>query len=858
MSEISTNYRVALQAQSNAYGVDDYWRKVQRKNTGITERVYNGVKNVTGLGTGTKKVERAVEQAKQGQISQEQLRDTFHKYESSQETSAQLLGDMASVGAAGGTFFWLFRHGKMLSAKFHLNNGEEFVKLITAPSGLKNTISSLCKNNKKMIAYITGISALAGGLTKWATMKVNRIGSKEYKVDENAYGPKTQRDARTKAIINGEKKQLKKEKRSSSFKNFLSGTINGLMMPVMLLGGAIGAPIYLVGNSLNRYFVGTKTDKNKSVGGYIDNLSGDIVTTGLATAAMAVPLVKKGNWTKVFNENITKVTEKLAKANLKAPDYKTRSALSDLEEVLLNSGNVKDIINNRSISVEEQIKRLTDENIFAVKFKQISADSTTLTNALREKCPATRTLEQAQSYVDKQLGKGYKISKCLGVGTIAETYLAKTPDGKEVCLKVVKEGISEKKILADKQKFIDLIKALPDKSKEEKDYLLKNIEDLADGILKEVDFKNEMEAAQKLVPFTKVANVVKPIDVKNGIYIMEKAEGISLSSLVDLNEAKLYKECLQKDSLAQEVFRPQEGSKLFFELEGKKTKEEQIKAIDAYIKRIEERTPQFGNIDLTKEDANYLTKEYMKVLVEQFNKVEKGGKVLHADIHPGNIFIDINALKAKKGKIFTLIDTGNVVNQTAEQAMRSINLSSYIKRGNVPDLVDYVLEGATLPKGMTNAEAKEKLSQELKKLFFDSETQLDKVTNETILTTSSNIMRKFGIIPSDTQLNFNKARQSADNSLFNMIEVLSKFYLKDFDGSASSLAKIIGGGVKEGYTLKNHYKSLMAAQERLNLKELPLAEQIKHLKNPNMLPTNSEDYLTYKLKQSMFRIPKVD
>ena len=111
-------------------------------------------------------------------------------------------------------------------------------------------------------------SAYVGGLTKYWALKFNRIDSNEFKVDEKIYGSKKLRNPMQKEVAKLSKKQLNKERRKTNFKNFVSGTINGLMMPVMALGGIVGAPIYLVGNMLNRYFVANKTDKNKSKGLY--------------------------------------------------------------------------------------------------------------------------------------------------------------------------------------------------------------------------------------------------------------------------------------------------------------------------------------------------------------------------------------------------------------------------------------------------------------------------------------------------------------------------------------------------------------------------------------------------------------
>ena len=830
----------------------------KRKNNGLVERLYNKIKNVTGLGTGTKKVEADIEKANKGEITQEQAQNTIQKYSSSQETSAQLLGDGASIVASGGLFFLGGKYLKMLSSVAKINNKEQFLEKINLnqnllPKYLNKEIDSILatlKSNKKMTGLLIGLSAFAGGMAKYWTLKFDRIGSKEFKVDKSKYGDKKTRTSEQKAMLRQEKRKLNKARRKTNFKNFVSGMFNGIMLPVTSMAGIVGAPLFVIGNSLNRYFVANKTDKKKSFKGYVDNLKNDAITTGVAATAIAIPLAIKNHNVKIFDKNLKIATEKLTNVKLEMPDFKGKSALEELQSTLFNSKEISNITNS-NIPVEEQIKKLTEENIFAVKFKQISNDGSNLTKALREDCPPSRTLDEAKEFIQANLGEDYTVSKLLGVGTVAETYLAKGADGKEVCVKMLKKGIDEAKIQRDKQKFIDLINNMSDKTPEEKKHLLANIEDLANGVSQEINLSNEMKAAQELVPYSKLANVVKPIEVKNGLYVMEKANGISLSSLVELNEAKMYRDMIQEGSMFVDVARPEYDSKLGRVLRDTTTKEEKIKALNEYIAKIEARTPEFGDINLSQSDAKYLMNEYMKVLTEQFYKVDKDGKVLHADIHPGNIFIDINAMRARKGKMFTLIDTGNVVKQSAEEAINSINLTSYINKGNVPDIVSYVLNGATLPQGMKQEEAIQKLSEELNKCFFDNKTELGRVTNESLLTMTSNIMQKYHIIPSNTQLNFNKAVQSADNSRKELFKALIMLKVKDIKNPLE-LTTFIAGVGKDTLVADKRYKAMQAVQEKFNLRQMTLAQRAKQLKNPNMKAENSEDYLTYKLKQWKF------
>ena len=844
--------------------IKEHYRREARKNNGLIEKFHNWLKNITGIGVGSKKVLAEIQKAENGTATAQDVQEKIKEYNASQENSAQLFGDAVSVATSGATFFGLNKLFNQAKGCIDVNKPltdniasiikktrEEFAsdtKISASEKKLTNrlfniyekTLSTL-KSNKKTL-LITGLaSAFVGGLTKYWALKFNRVGSNEFKVDDKIYGKKKLRNPMQKKAAKLSKKQLNKERRKTNFKNFVSGTINGLMMPVMALGGIVGAPIYLAGNMLNRYFIANKTDKNKSVNGFMENLSQNALATGVITAALAIPLVKKGNFAKVFNENMAKASKKLAEANLQPAEFKGISAYKQLEEMMLESPNIKSIIDG-SASIEDKIKQLTKENLFAAKFKQISEDESLLTKALQDNCPPTRTLDEAQKYITSNLGSGYKVSKLLGVGTVAETYIAKDVSGKEVCIKILKNGITKDKILNDKQKFIDMVKNMTDKSADEKEYLLRNVEDLAEGILKEVDLKNEMDNAIKLAKTTRVANVVKPIEVKNNVYIMEKAKGVSLGSFMDLNKLYLKKEAIEK--LEKDP----------------KLKEEALKEIDEKIKIVTERMPAFSDIKLRKQDKDYLLQEYQKVFIEQFHKIDKNGKLIHADIHKGNIFIDPNVLKTRKGKLFTLIDTGNMVDMGVEQSLRALNLTNYIKQGNVRDIAEYVLEGAKLPANMDKKGAVEKVEQELKACFFDNLTKLEQMNDEKILALTDNIMQKYEIISSSSQLNLHKSRTSAKKSLDALEKAIRSFDFIDVMGHDSKTGKALSGGKKglEHLAKNKLYDTMVAKQEKENLKQLTQMQKLKQKNNPNAPKANSEEYLTYWLKQKMLGDVKLD
>jgi len=239
------------------------------------------------------------------------------------------------------------------------------------------------------------------------------------------------------------------------------------------------------------------------------------------------------------------------------------------------------------------------------------------------------------------------------------------------------------------------------------------------------------------------------------------------------------------------------------------------------------------------------------VFVEQFNKIGRHSKTLHADIHPGNIFIDVQVLQGKKkGKIFTLIDTGNTIDLSKEQALRTLKLTSYIQNGNYKDITNYVLEGAALPAGMTKEQAVQKVGEEMKTLFFDTKTKIDSMNNDSMLTLACNVMRKYNIIPNDSQLNLNKAKQSAGNSLRDLACSLFSKKFANIDDTISTFS-VIGSTVKEAGVAFGKYKAAVKWQEFCNLFKMSPKEFWKQFRNPNMNKMNSKEYLIYKFKQDM-------
>lgn len=828
----------------------------EKKNNGLIRKFYNFLKNTTHIGLGSKAVDKEIEKYEKGQITEEQVKNTISKYKSSQQNSVQVAGDTASAAVTISGYMLANNFIKKYKAMDKLNALPHYLKGIKEGakiSGFIKKLDSMLQSKSKATMLMLPVLAIAGGMTKLFVTKAERIGSKEFKVNKKEFTDKKE--------LKAEKKKARKARRKTNFKNFLTGAVNGLLAPVTAIaGGIVGVPAYILATTGLRYQVNNKGDK--SLKDFAQVFKDNAVVNSLATLAVAIPAFKKANYSHVLGKNLNKVVENLSGVKLAFPDLpSSKSAYQELEDILINSEPVQKIINPTGNSVylalDDRITALTEENIFAVKFLQIKNKGLLtgkynnymeLSDALRECCPPTRTLEEAQAHINKLWGSSdYTVSKLLGVGTIAETYLAKDKTGKEVCIKVLKNGINAEKIAKDKEKFVKLITGdIPaDKLNDNQKYLLKNIEDLADGIAKEVDFVNEMNAAKELKKYTQVADVVVPKDVKPGIYIMEKAPGISIKTLVDYYDCERDLKWLRRDLKKH----PESGDVI----------QNMIKVEEQKLHTIKSRAPEFEDFDLTPAQIKKLLKTYIDLQVEQFAKIDKNGKVIHADIHPGNIFINLEALKSGKGKLLTLIDTGNTVKLSKEQAMASLKVVGFIKNGNTKDLTNIVLQDAILPKGLSKEDAFVKVEKDLKTIFFDNKTKIDSMNMETFYALSDNILRKYNIIPNNTQLNLNKAKVSAKNSFENLFESFfeQKYGNKSLDeATKAEIVATVAQATKDMADIGVKYQSANSVQETKNLFQMSLKEAWNFLRNKNMLKTNSVEHLTYTMKQNMPR-PKI-
>ena len=825
-----------------------------KKDNGLIRKSYNALKNVSGVGLGSKALENEIKRYENGEITKEEISQKIVKYKQSQENGTQTLGDVAAGAAAITTYFTMDKAIKNFRVQDKLNALPEAVKLALKgldeiPKGQKylKIFRETIKSNTKVKLLMLPILAVVGGNTKQMVTLFDRLGSDEYTVNKKDFATKKEykkaKWAATKASI------------KQSAKDFATGAVDGVLAPITAIaGGIVGVPAYLASTFGLKYLTAKNDNDKKSLGGFVEKLKDNAAVNTVGALLIALPALKKAHFNKVFSKNLEVVAKNLEGVKLKRPDLpSTKTTYQELEDIMINSESIQKILNPSTVigakekSIDDIIKELSNENLFAVKFLQIKKggifdknDYRVISEALRENCPPTRTLEEAQAHIDKMWGASdYKVSKLLGVGTVAETYLVKDKTGKEVCIKVLKDGITADKIAADKEKFLKLIigDTPKDKLSDNQKYLIKNIDDLADGIAKEVDFKNEMQAAEALRKHCKVSDVAKPIAVKDGIYVMEKAPGISVKTLVDYfgceRELKFVKKMLSANSSSQYY-------------------NKRLKELEEKMIKIKSRAPEFEDFDMTAPQVKRLLNNYIDLQVEQFSKIKRNGKVIHADIHPGNIFINLENLKSGKGKLFTLIDTGNTINLTKEQAKVALRMTTFLKNGNTKDLTATLLDGAILPKGLTKEAAAQKIEADLKKYFFDNNTKIYTMNMDTFNLLSDNILRKYNIIPNNTQLNLNKAKISASNSFENLCESFFSKKYGDIEGdSKTEILSNIARLAKDGIQLQSKLHTSQAMQESKNLFQMSIGEAVNFLRNPNMNKTNSTEYLTYRLKQNM-------
>ncbi len=436
------------------------------------------------------------------------------------------------------------------------------------------------------------------------------------------------------------------------------------------------------------------------------------------------------DFTKYYDE-LDAFSAKLEKEITDMQSSAARSGISESIDVL------KDRFNKlmaspefKNMSREEQAQALLENsNILLSKFAQTFSTDDSLPKEISDifkqftsNCTVSRNISQAQQFADELYGAGkYTILKSFGAGTIGETYLAKTTDGTEVVIKMLKDGITPERFGQDRVLFTKYISEFVT-DPTEKEYKINLINSMFDAWDNELNFGLEAQGAKDMAQGAKRFNVAQTLEVgskdgQNVSLVMEKANGIRLDNLIEM--IQLYKE------------NPAE----YF---------------SKYSSQIEA-NPALKNPESWMGD---LGKAYQKAQNEQAMFVGiNGERTIHADPHPGNVFIDFDSKTNKP--IINYIDTGNTVKRTQSQTLQDLGLSINMMFGNSEGIARTMLDGATIPSGADSEALVKQFAEKLDEKLYKAGINL-KSTQYT-QSTINEIMKELNIIPDAGNSNLMKA-----------------------------------------------------------------------------------------------------
>ena len=674
---------------------------------GFIARGFNKLKGWTGLGLSSKKLDAELAAFMNDQVPFEKVCQDINKFKYNQKEATDILVD--TVGAA---------------VSFTLSH---------AGTNFGNAASCLFKTKKLSGAMPILTGTIFGSSFKSITKWIDSFGIEKSQRKENRH---FFRDMLTGGIAGA------------------SGALPGVVgtQPIPMIGSIMGG---IALNSGVRYLSLDKEDK--SFGDFcrqqIENPGVKLfATAGLATLA-ACNYKNLSEWEKVSKKCQGRVKD----AELYNPqDLKTsfetlagKEGLNIFNTEKENSlGNILQNCATKKQDAYQTLKTLENANMFYPKYLQTLPNNFAETpegaklcakfsilpkviELVKSECTGARSEEEAQKHINELFGENkYTIikpkdkdgneieAKPLGVGSVAETWLVKDKADKEYVVKMVKPAITIENLHKQKE-FLNDILTNSNNDKQQIGSQQKALEQLFTTWEKELDLKAESEAATLLSKNVKEAKVVKPIETsKDGsAYVMEKAPGQMFSNFLNYEQ-------LRRDM----------GCPSFFD-------------------------NMLGSLDFIS--------TYSKVYLEQVLKVPFiGEKVMHADPHPGNIFVSIN----KDGKPeFTFIDTGNVVRMSNKEAVKNTfnHLNYFI--GNTEAIATNLLKNAKYPDGMDEKQAKSQLKKYLDENFYD-EKHFIKLGGVMAIfnivdTLALKWMQDNGVISDPTQANVHKAEYTYISSL---------------------------------------------------------------------------------------------
>lgn len=294
-----------------------------------------------------------------------------------------------------------------------------------------------------------------------------------------------------------------------------------------------------------------------------------------------------------------------------------------------------DMMSKFSPEIQEVIKKTQSENPFS---RSLSEAQDIVNRAFSPKQKLIGAIEEGAITKPE-----IELIKPLSAGTVGEAYLARTGNGKEVIVKMIKQGVDAEQLKLEEQIYTRLIAELaPNEAIAETQ--IKMLRNLYKDWAKELDFTKEFSYNKQLAQDAKrfkVADITR-MSEDGSCIIMDKAEGIQMNNLMKM--LKTYK------ANPNEYF----------------TK---------YAKEIET-NPWLKDPDKV---INELPKSITKAFDEQFMFMKKGGtSIMHGDPHMGNYFIT-----SQDGVLTPVfIDTGNCVLRSKQQIAEDISFLANYFVGN--------------------------------------------------------------------------------------------------------------------------------------------------------------------------------
>lgn len=675
------------------------------KKEGFVATACDKIKTMTALGKNSDIAKLKVEQLKKGQISKKNAESYLKQYQYNHKDETEMVTDLLAGGAA-------------LAVYTSLKKSQIIEQ------------STKGKNETFTTAVLVGVSILTGAVVKPILKALNSIGM--------------------------DKDTRKKNQRIG--KDIITGGIDGALAPLTVAKSLLlGIPAALGVNTVSRYLTIDKDDKTLS-----DFASQQIENFGLkaiAAGAVIAGSVASSQSIKNFKEEYKTAIKHADK--LKYSDERGRASFVEVESVLglMDDPEVKKVLEDKTLTPTQKMAELEKINIFYPKYLQtmnvdmydeemkpeninkylnahltkdadVSVRNKMRTDRLaslqaqkevvhdcKAECPVSRTFEDAIKEVETVYGKKYLLmkGKALGCGSIAESYLAtESETGNKVVIKMLKKGVTAERFEKDRESALKRLQS-SNLSEKDKTRYKSVINGLYDGWIKEVNLRNEFDATGKLAVSVKAAKGVRPIDVKDNIFVMDLAEG---GAMQDIN------------------------------------------------KYMSDR-----NIVLTEEEKQGLINQYQKIVAEQLVNIPSSGyKIIHGDPHDANILVN----PANKQSSFTFIDAGNVIERKnmrdcVDDALNYIDVLT----GNVEGISQYVLKGAKTFNDTAIDEKKltdiqKYMTRELKKKLFNGSKKPESVVE--VMSVANRIAKNKNIKLDEQQSHYIKAQATHSSNMAHLAE----------------------------------------------------------------------------------------